>query len=223
MYYTIEIKPMSSGAESEDCAEVLLRMYLKYLEKEGFKISELYHLPGEYCGIKECILEVSGRDEQMRDFLLFFGSAETGLHRFVRLSPFDAEKRRYTSFVAVQVLTCGFPLDSNDIQIMGYKPSGIGGQQVWSSQQHIKLTHLPTEIYARSSGSSFLKTKEAALKILQARVHMKAERKEFELRPELIRSYVFDPYQLATDHRKFIETEDLTSVLNGNIELLYQY
>jgi peptide chain release factor 2 len=226
----------AGGTESQDWAEMLLRMYLRWAEREGFG-SELDEvLPGEEAGIKSATFTVTGPNA--------YGllAAERGVHRLVRISPFDSAKRRHTSFASLDVIPLieesdldDIEVDPKDLRIDTYRSSSAGGQHVNVTDSAVRITHLPTGITAACQNErSQMQNRAVAMRILKARLaeRMRRERKERidELRGEQrdidfgsqIRSYVLAPYRLVKDHRTEVEIGDVDRVLDGDLDRLIE-
>ncbi|MFA7662491.1 MAG: peptide chain release factor 2 [Patescibacteria group bacterium] len=228
----VSIYSGAGGDDAQDWAEILLKMYLNYAEKKDFKVSILDQSRGSVAGIKNVTFEVSGR------FAYGYLKAEDGVHRLVRISPFDADKARHTSFAMVQVLPQIEELDDKelkiedkDIRIDTFLSSGPGGQGVQTTYSGVRIVHLPTGIMANCQETrSQLQNKEKAFKVLYSKLHQYYQSKQEEEREKLrgefkeaawgnqARSYVFHPYQLVKDHRTNFETSDVESVLNGELD-----
>ena len=226
----VSIHPGAGGTESQDWAQMLLRMYLRWAETRGFKTEMIDCQEGEEAGIKSATFNVTG------DYAYGYMSSEVGVHRLVRISPFDAAKRRHTSFASVFV----FPdidddvkveINEKDLRIDTYRSSGRGGQHVNVTDSAVRITHLPTGIVAQCQNErSQHKNKDVAMKVLRARLYdlrlreqqerfdaMHDEKKEIGFGSQ-IRSYVFQPYRLVKDHRTKVEIGDVDRVMNGDIE-----
>jgi peptide chain release factor 2 len=226
------IQAGAGGTESQDWAEMLLRMYMRWAEEEGFRleIDEIHH--GEEAGIKSATFQVHGTNA--------YGllSAERGVHRLVRISPFDQQKRRHTSFASLDVIPAldeaaaeDIEIDENDLRIDVYRSSGPGGQSVNTTDSAVRITHLPTGIVvACQNERSQLQNRAVAMSILKARLaelerrrreeHMdeiRGERKAVDFGSQ-IRSYVLAPYQMVKDHRTNLEVSDPERVLDGDID-----
>ena len=225
----LTIHPGAGGTESQDWADMLLRMYLKWMEREGHSWEILDLEPGEEAGIKRATVEVRG--ENAYGYL----KAEKGVHRLVRISPFDQNSRRHTSFASVFVYPeiedrITVEINDGDLRIDTFRASGAGGQHVNKTSSAVRITHLPTGIVVQSQGErSQHRNREAAMKILTSRLYQyyKAEREKSreELESEKkeiafgsqIRSYVFQPYTLVKDHRTGVEIGDVERVMAGGI------
>jgi peptide chain release factor 2 len=220
----------AGGTESQDWANMLLRMYLRWAERQGYQAEALDVSPGEEAGIKNAIVEVRGDDA--------FGylKGEHGVHRLVRLSPFDADHARHTSFALVEVLpeaeeTVDLRISPEDLRIDTFRSSGPGGQHMQKTSSAVRITHLPTGLVATCQGQrSQHQNKEAALKVLYSRL-LELDRKQKEeerakLRGERveaawgnqIRSYVLHPYKMVKDHRTEYEVHDAEAVLDGELD-----
>jgi peptide chain release factor 2 len=225
----LTIHPGAGGVESCDWAEMLLRMYLKYFDRKGFKYWVLDLQPAEEAGIKDAVVEISG--ENVYGLL----KAESGIHRMVRISPFDANKRRHTSFVAVfvypEIEDVEVTIDPNDLKIDTFRAGGHGGQGVNKISSAVRITHLPTGIIATCQNErSQLQNKQNAMKILRARLYNYYQKEQDERLQKLedskteiawghqIRSYVFFPYQMVKDHRTDYETGDIQKVMAGDLD-----
>jgi len=220
----------AGGTESQDWAEILLRMYLRWAERRGYKSEVLDVSSGEEAGIKSAIIGIDG--EHAYGYL----KSEHGVHRLVRLSPFDADHARHTSFVLVEVMPeaeagADVSLEPDDIKVDVFRSSGPGGQHMQKTSSAVRLTHLPTGLVATSqSERSQYQNKEIALKILRARLLEVELAKKAEERAKLkgkriaagwgsqIRSYVLHPYKKVKDHRTDYETSDTDAVLNGELD-----
>ena len=220
----------AGGTDSQDWAEMLQRMYLRWAEARGFETEMLDLTVGEEAGIKSTTISISG------DYAFGYLRSEKGTHRLVRLSPFDTAHRRHTSFALVEVLPqigddIDIQINPSDIRVDVYKSSGAGGQSVQKNSTAVRMTHIPTGIVVTCQNErSQLQNRENALKVLKARlVEMKeAEQKEEldDLRGEYtkaewgsqIRSYVLHPYQLVKDHRTDFEMGNTQAVLDGDLD-----
>ena len=220
----------AGGTDAQDWAEMLLRMYLRWAENRGYETRILDSLGGEEAGLKRAMVSISGR------WAYGYLRTEKGVHRLVRLSPFDAAQRRHTSFVLVEVWPeitddVKVNIDPNDLQIDTFRASGAGGQHVQKNDTAVRITHAPTGIVVSCQNErSLSQNREVALKILRARLYELEESKRQEELAELkgdhvdagwgnqIRSYVLHPYQLVKDHRTNYEVGNPSSVLDGNLD-----
>jgi peptide chain release factor 2 len=220
----------AGGTESQDWANMLLRMYLRWAERHNYKAEVLDVSPGEEAGIKSAILEIKG------DYVFGYLKGEHGVHRLVRLSPFDADHARHTSFVLVEVLpeaeeTVDVKIAPEDLRIDTYRSSGPGGQHMQKTSSAVRITHLPTGLIATCQGQrSQHQNKEAALKVLYSRLLELERGKKEEERTRLkgerieagwgnqIRSYVLHPYKMVKDHRTDYEVHDAEAVLDGELD-----
>jgi len=225
----VSIHPGAGGTESQDWAQMLMRMYLRWCERAGLKAEVVDLLPGDEAGIKSVTIEVSG------EYSYGYLRGETGVHRLVRISPFDASKRRQTSFASVAVTPevddVEVVVKDEDIRIDVYRSSGPGGQGVNTADSAVRLTHLPTGIVvACQNERSQLRNRDTAMRILKARLYELAEKKQREELAELtgqkkeiafgsqIRSYTFHPYQLIKDHRTGFEVGNVEAVMDGALD-----
>ena len=225
----ITLHPGAGGTESQDWAQMLYRMYIKWANANGFKVKELDYLEGEEAGIKSVTALISG------DYAYGNLKGEMGVHRLVRISPFDAGGRRHTSFASVEVLpeiTDDVQIDikPEDLRIDTYRASGAGGQHINKTDSAIRITHLPTNIVVScQSERSQIQNKETAMKMLKSKLFDLKEKENKERIEDLkgvqrdiawgsqIRSYVFHPYSMVKDHRTGYETSNTTAVMDGDI------
>jgi peptide chain release factor 2 len=226
----VTIHPGAGGTESQDWAEMLLRMYVRWAERHDFAVTILDRVDGEEAGIKAASIEIKGQ------YAYGFLKAEKGVHRLVRISPFDSQARRHTSFASVFVYpdiddTIEVDLREEDIKMDVYRASGAGGQHVNKTSSAVRLTHIPTGIVVacqqeRSQG----KNKTTAMKMLRAAIYQKkleeqeAERAKLEATKtdnswgNQIRSYVFQPYTMVNDHRTELKVGDVQRVMDGDLD-----
>ncbi|HEX5415715.1 MAG TPA: peptide chain release factor 2 [Chloroflexota bacterium] len=220
----------AGGTEAQDWAQMLLRMYLRWAERHGYKAEILDETPGEEAGIKSAVVEIRG------PYAYGYAKAERGVHRLVRISPFDAAKRRHTSFALVEVLpepeeAQKVEISPEELRVDVFRSSGAGGQNVQKNSTAIRLTHLPTGIVVTCQNErSQLQNRETALTILAARLAEIEEQKREAERSKLkgehvdagwgnqIRSYVLHPYNMVKDHRTSYETSNTVAVLDGELE-----
>jgi peptide chain release factor 2 len=225
----VTIHPGAGGTESQDWAEMLLRMYLRWGERRGFETAITDIQPGDEGGVKSVTFTVHG------DYAFGLLLSEIGVHRLVRISPFDQQARRHTSFASVFVVPevdeeIKVEIRPEDLRIDTYRSSGHGGQHVNVTDSAVRITHLPTGLVAQCQNErSQHKNKDVAMKILRSRLYqhelekrMAAARKLEESKADIsfgsqIRSYVLHPYRLIKDHRTKLETGDVDSVLDGDI------
>lgn len=224
------LHPGAGGTESQDWAEMLYRMYSKWANSRGFKVKELDYLEGEEAGLKSVTVLIEG--ENAYGYL----KGEMGVHRLVRISPFDAGGRRHTSFASMEVLpeiTDDIEIDINpeDLRIDTYRASGAGGQHINKTDSAVRITHIPTNIVVScQSERSQTQNKETAMKMLKSRLldlkekeqkekieDLKGEKKDIAWGSQ-IRSYVFCPYTLVKDHRTNYEVGNVEAVMNGDLD-----
>ena len=232
----LTIHPGAGGTESQDWAQMLMRMYLRWMERNNFKSVLMDLQPGEEAGIKSATIEVTG------EYAYGYLKAEAGIHRLVRLSPYDFNKRRHTSFASVFVYpeiadSIEVNVDQNDLRIDTYRASGAGGQHVNKTSSAVRITHIPSGIVVQcQSERSQYRNKEFAMKILLSRIYQKKKEEEQKKMSKIedskneiawghqIRSYVLHPYNLVKDHRTGMETSDTQAVLDGDItEFIQNY
>ncbi len=226
----VSIHPGAGGTESQDWAQMLLRMYLRWAERHGYATHLLDLQPGEEAGIKDATVEITG------EYAYGYLKAESGVHRLVRLSPYDAAQRRHTSFASVFVFpmvdeTITVDLSPADLRIDTFRASGAGGQHVNKTESAVRITHLPTGLVVQSQAErSQHRNRDFALRILRARLFLhyqeqerakthalKAGKKEIEFGSQ-IRSYVLHPYTMVNDHRTELKVGDAHAVLDGQLD-----
>jgi len=226
----LTIHPGAGGLESQDWAEMLMRMYTRWAERKGFTLSVLDLQPGEEAGIKSASLEIQG------DHVYGYLKAEKGVHRLVRISPFDSQSRRHTSFASVFVYPevdedIEVEVDEADLRIDTYRSSGAGGQHVNKTDSAVRITHIPTGIVVSCQQErSQHKNRSTAMKMLRAALYEHALQEQEEEREALeatkteigwgnqIRSYVFAPYTMVNDHRTELKIGDVFGVMDGKID-----
>ena len=226
----LELHPGAGGTESQDWASMLLRMYTRWAESKGYKVETLNYLPGDEAGVKSVTLLIKGHNA--------FGylRAEKGVHRLVRISPFDSSGRRHTSFVSCEVTPeldddIDIEVNTEELKIDTYRSSGAGGQHVNTTDSAVRITHLPTNtVVTCQSERSQIKNREQAMKMLKAKLYQleieKQQQEMAELRGEQkeigwgsqIRSYVFHPYSMVKDHRTNHETGNTQAVMDGELD-----
>ena len=230
----LEIHAGAGGTESQDWADMLRRMYMKWFDRKKFKYEIISEHKGEEAGIKSSTVKASG------NYLYGLMKSESGVHRLVRISPFDSGARRHTSFASVWVYPAieddvNINIDEKDLRIDTYRSSGAGGQHVNTTDSAVRITHLPTKIVVQCQNErSQHKNKETCYKMLKARLYenemlKKEEKNQKELTTKTdigwghqIRSYVLQPYQLVKDLRNKTESTNPTSILDGNIDLFIE-
>ena len=226
----LTLHPGAGGTESQDWAEMLYRMYTRWAVKNGYEVKELDYLEGEEAGVKSVTFEIIGENAYG------YMKGEMGVHRLVRISPFDAGGRRHTSFASLEVLpeiTDDISIDINpdDLRIDTYRASGAGGQHINKTSSAVRITHIPTNtVVACQSERSQIQNRETAMKMLKSKLLNLKEKEQKETIDELkgvqkdiawgsqIRSYVFCPYTLVKDHRTNYEVGNVESVMDGNID-----
>jgi len=226
----LELHPGAGGTESQDWAEMLLRMYTRWAEHQGFKVETMDYLPGDEAGVKSVTLLIKGYNAYG------YLKSEKGVHRLVRISPFDSSGRRHTSFVSCSVVPdieddVDIEIRTEDLKIDTYRASGAGGQHINTTDSAVRITHIPTGVVVTcQSERSQIKNREQAMKILKGRLYeKKIEEQEAELakirgeQKEIgwgsqIRSYVFHPYSMVKDHRTSEETGNIQAVMDGEID-----
>lgn len=232
----LEIHPGAGGTESQDWAQILMRMYLRWAERHGFKTNIVYLQYGEEAGIKSATITIQG------PYAYGYLRSEVGVHRLVRISPFDANKRRHTSFTAVLVYPeieddLEIEIKDDELRIDTFRASGAGGQHVNKVSSAVRITHIPTGIVVSCQNErSQHKNREMAMKILKARLYDLKRREQEEKMENIIgdkkeiawgsqiRSYVLHPYRLIKDHRTNMETGNVDAFLDGDIDdFIYAY
>lgn len=225
----LELHPGAGGTESQDWASMLLRMYTRYAERQGYKVETLDYLPGDEAGVKSVTLSIKGHNAYG------YLKAEKGVHRLVRISPFDSSGRRHTSFVSCEVMPeitddTEIEIRTEDLKVDTYRASGAGGQHVNTTDSAVRITHTPTNtIVSCQTERSQIKNRERAMKMLMAKLvqrrleeqqaqlaEIRGEQKEIGWGSQ-IRSYVFHPYSLVKDHRTNTEVGNVQSVMDGEI------
>jgi peptide chain release factor 2 len=226
----LTIHPGAGGTESQDWAEMLMRMYVRWAERKGFEVTILDLMAGEEAGIKSATVEIKG------EFAYGFLKAEKGVHRLVRISPYDSQKRRHTSFASVFVYpdiddTIEIDLREEDIEMDVFRASGAGGQHVNKTSSAVRLTHVPTGIVVSCQQErSQFKNREVAMKMLRAALYQRELEQQQAAKDALeatksdnawgsqIRSYVFQPYTMVNDHRTERKVTDVQAVMDGDLD-----
>ncbi|OMF81800.1 peptide chain release factor 2 [Paenibacillus glucanolyticus] len=226
----LELHPGAGGTESQDWGQMLHRMYTRWAEKRGFKVETLDYLPGDEAGIKSVTLLIKGYNAYG------YLKAEKGVHRLVRISPFDSSGRRHTSFVSCDVVPeindeIELDIRTEDLKIDTYRASGAGGQHINTTDSAVRITHLPTGVVVTCQNErSQIKNRERAMTMLRSKLYerkIEEQKKELaEIRGEQsdiawgsqIRSYVFHPYSMAKDHRTQVETGNIGAVMDGDLD-----
>lgn len=227
----LELHPGAGGTESQDWGSMLLRMYTRWAEKKGFKVETLDYLPGDEAGIKSVTLAIKGHNAYG------YLKAEKGVHRLVRISPFDASGRRHTSFVSCEVMPefndeIEIDIRTEDLKIDTYRASGAGGQHINTTDSAVRITHTPTGVVVTcQTERSQIKNRERAMTMLKAKLYQRRieeqEKELAEIRGEQkeigwgsqIRSYVFHPYSLVKDHRTNTEVGNTQAVMDGDLDI----
>jgi peptide chain release factor 2 len=230
----LTIHPGAGGTESQDWAEMLMRMYVRWAERHGFEVSVLDLLPGEEAGIKSVSIEIRGQ------YAYGYLKAEKGVHRLVRISPYDSQARRHTSFASVFVYpniddTIEIDLRDEDIRMDVFRASGAGGQHVNKTSSAVRLTHIPTNtVVSCQQERSQTKNRATAMKMLRAALYQKKLEEQEAARALVeatktdnswgnqIRSYVFQPYTMVNDHRTEVKVGDVQRVMDGDLDPFIQ-
>jgi peptide chain release factor 2 len=230
----LTIHPGAGGTESQDWAEMLMRMYVRWAERHGFQVNILDLLPGEEAGIKSVSIEIKG------EYAYGYLKAEKGVHRLVRISPYDSQSRRHTSFASVFVYpdiddTIEVDLREEDIKMDVFRASGAGGQHVNKTSSAVRLTHLPTNtVVSCQQERSQTKNRATAMKMLRAAIYQKKLEEQEAARAVVeatktdnswgnqIRSYVFQPYTMVNDHRTEVKIGDVQRVMDGDLDTFIQ-
>lgn len=226
----LTIHPGAGGTESQDWASMLFRMYLRWADRRGYQVQVIDSNPGEEAGISRATIAVNGK------YAFGYLSAEAGVHRLVRISPFDANKRRHTSFASVFVYPdieedIDIKIEEKDLKIDTYRAGGPGGQHVNVTDSAVRITHLPTGIVVQCQNErSQFRNREMAMKVLRARLYEHRQEQQMEKLQAIedtkmeigfgsqIRSYVLHPYRMVKDHRTKEETGDVDRVLDGDLD-----
>ncbi|ANF98475.1 peptide chain release factor 2 [Paenibacillus bovis] len=226
----LELHPGAGGTESQDWGSMLLRMYTRWAEKSGFKVEVMDYLPGDEAGIKSVTLLIKGYNAYG------YLKAEKGVHRLVRISPFDSSGRRHTSFVSCDVVPeitndAEIEIRTEDLKVDTYRASGAGGQHINTTDSAVRITHLPSGVVVScQTERSQIKNRERAMTMLRSKLYerkIEEERKQLdEIRGEQseiawgsqIRSYVFHPYSMVKDHRTQVETGNIGAVMDGDLD-----
>ena len=227
----LELHPGAGGTESQDWGSMLLRMYTRWAEKRGFKVTTIDYLPGDEAGIKSVTLQITGHNAYG------YLKAEKGVHRLVRISPFDSSGRRHTSFVSCDVMPefndeIEIDIRSDDLKVDTYRSTGAGGQHINTTDSAVRITHIPTGVVVQcQSERSQIKNRDAAMKMLKSKLYQleieKQQAQLDEIRGEQkeigwgsqIRSYVFHPYSMVKDHRTNAETGNVGAVMDGDLDV----
>lgn len=227
----LELHPGAGGTESQDWGSMLLRMYTRWAEKRGFKVTTIDYLPGDEAGIKSVTLQITGHNAYG------YLKAEKGVHRLVRISPFDSSGRRHTSFVSCDIMPefndeIEIDIRTEDLKVDTYRATGAGGQHINTTDSAVRITHLPTNTVVQcQSERSQIKNRDAAMKMLKSKLYQleieKQQAQLDEIRGEQkeigwgsqIRSYVFHPYSMVKDHRTSAETGNVSAVMDGDLDM----
>ena len=224
----------AGGTEAQDWAQMLLRMYVRWAEKNNYKVETMDFLAGDEAGVKSVTLMISGTN------VYGYLKAEKGVHRLVRISPFDASGRRHTSFAAVDVMpeiddSVEIDINPVDLRVDTYRASGAGGQHINKTDSAVRMTHLPTGVVVQCQNErSQIQNREQCMRMLRSKLFELERQKQAEKKAELggeyqaiewgsqIRSYVFHPYNMVKDHRTAAETGNVQAVMDGEIELFIE-
>ncbi len=224
----------AGGTEAQDWAQMLLRMYVRWAEKNNYKVETMDFLAGDEAGVKSATLMISGINAYG------YLKAEKGVHRLVRISPFDASGRRHTSFAAVDVMpeiddSVDININPVDLRVDTYRASGAGGQHINKTDSAVRMTHLPTGIVVQcQSERSQIQNREQCMRLLRAKLFELEQQKQAEKKAEIggeyqaiewgsqIRSYVFHPYNMVKDHRTSAETGNVQAVMDGEIDMFIE-
>ena len=224
----------AGGTEAQDWAQMLLRMYVRWAEKNNYKLDTLDFLPGDEAGVKSATILVSGQNAYG------YLKAEKGVHRLVRISPFDANARRHTSFAALDVMpeiddTVEININMEDVKVDTFRAGGAGGQHINKTDSAVRMTHMPTGIVVQCQNErSQIQNREQCMKLLRAKLFELERKKQAEKKSEIggeynaiewgsqIRSYVFNPYSMVKDHRTNVETGNVQAVMDGEIDLFIE-
>lgn len=224
----------AGGTEAQDWVQLLLRMYTKFADREGFKVEMLDYLAGDEAGVKSATLQISGTNAYG------YLKSEKGVHRLVRISPFDANARRHTSFAALDVMpeiedNIEIVINPADLKVDTYRASGAGGQHINKTDSAVRMTHIPTGIIVQcQTERSQIQNRERCMRVLRSKLFEYEQAKKEQLISGIageyqaiewgsqIRSYVFHPYNLVKDHRTGAETANIQSVMDGNLEIFIQ-
>ena len=230
----IEIQAGAGGTEAQDWTSMLLRMFTRYAERQGFAIEMLDYLPGDEAGVKSATLQINGHNAYG------YLRSEKGVHRLVRISPFDANARRHTSFAAVDVMpelddTVDIKIDPSDLKVDTYRASGAGGQHVNKTSSAVRMTHIPTGIIVQCQNErSQIQNRERCMQLLRAKLYEYERAKQEALKNDIagdyqdiewgsqIRSYVFQPYKMVKDHRTGAETGNVQAVMDGGLDMFIE-
>jgi peptide chain release factor 2 len=226
----VNIHPGAGGTESQDWASMLLRMYLRWADRRGYQVQVIDSIPGDEAGISRATFAVNG------PFAYGYLAAEAGVHRLVRISPFDANKRRHTSFASVFVYPdveddIEVKIEEKDLKVDTYRAGGPGGQHVNVTDSAVRITHIPTGIVVQCQNErSQFRNRDMAMKVLRARLYEHYKEQQMEKMQEIedskkeigfgsqIRSYVLAPYRMVKDHRTKVESGDVDRVLDGDLD-----